>query len=494
MVSVFKIQEEEYHWKVTDFEKPSRDNLVIYELLLRDFTESGDINGAMAKLDYLQSLGVNAIELMPVQEFDGNDSWGYNPAFFFAMDKAYGTDRMYKEFIDECHSRGIAVILDVVYNHATGANPFAKMWWDAANNKTAANNPYFNVDAPHRSLNWFHDFNHSEKLVKDFVKRNLVYLLKEFNLDGFRFDFTKGFTQKITNNDYEVSQKDDTRIEILKEYNNAIKAVEPNAYVILEHFVEATEEKELGDTGMMVWHELNHEYCQTAMGSKDGSDLSKNYYWNSTYPAHIQVSFMESHDKERAAYKQVKWGIETIKSSLVARMSQLATNAAFFFTVPGPKMIWQFGELGYDYSIMSDPNGIVHDYNNDEFKTAKKPIKWDYYDKPERKQLYDTYASLINLRRDHPELFNASATLNWQVTPSFWESGRFLILSSFGNAKQVVVVGNFTNDTISATTSFPKTGVWYDYMSPSTTLDVPTKTIPLSVPANSFRMYSSFEP
>ncbi|MDD2330683.1 MAG: alpha-amylase family glycosyl hydrolase, partial [Bacteroidales bacterium] len=186
IVSVFKIQQETFNWQVPQFERPSLDNLVIYELLLRDFTASsdangvGDLNGAMAKLDYLQSLGVNAIELMPVQEFDGNDSWGYNPAFFFAMDKAYGTDRMYKEFIDECHKRGMAVILDVVYNHATGANPFARMWWDAANNKTAANNPYFNVDAPHRNLNWFHDFNHSEKLVKDFVKRNVVYLLEEF--------------------------------------------------------------------------------------------------------------------------------------------------------------------------------------------------------------------------------------------------------------------------------------------------------------------------
>ena len=203
---------------------------------------------------------------------------------------------------------------------------------------------------------------------------------------------------------------------------------------------------------------------------------------------------MESHDKERAAYKQIAWGDGPLKTNLSTRMSQLATNAAFFFTVPGPKMIWQFGELGYDYSIMSDPSGIVHDYKNEEFKTAKKPIKWDYYDKPERKQLYDTYAALINLRRDHPELFNATATLNWQVTPSFWESGRFLTLSSFGNAKQVVVVGNFTVTGFDATTSFPETGVWYDYMNPSATLDVPTQTMPVPVPANSFKMYTSFEP
>ncbi|MFA6702987.1 MAG: alpha-amylase, partial [Dysgonamonadaceae bacterium] len=97
IVSVFKIQEENYNWKVANFQAPELDNLVIYELLLRDFTETGDINSAKAKLDYLEAVGVNAIELMPIQEFDGNDSWGYNPAFFFAMDKAYGTDKMYKD-------------------------------------------------------------------------------------------------------------------------------------------------------------------------------------------------------------------------------------------------------------------------------------------------------------------------------------------------------------------------------------------------------------
>jgi pullulanase len=141
----------------------------------------------MQKLDYLKSLGVNAIELMPVQEFDGNDSWGYNPCFFFALDKAYGTKKMYKDFIDACHKAGMAVIFDVVYNHATGSMPFAKLYWNSANNKTAPNNPYFNVDAPH-PYSVFHDFNHESPLVRKFVKRNLQFLLNEYHIDGFRFD------------------------------------------------------------------------------------------------------------------------------------------------------------------------------------------------------------------------------------------------------------------------------------------------------------------
>jgi len=478
MVSVFRIQQETFNWQVTNFERPSRDNLVIYELLLRDFTEGGDINGAMAKLDYLQSLGVNAIELMPVQEFDGNDSWGYNPSYFFAMDKAYGTDRMYKEFIDECHNRGIAVILDVVYNHATGANPFARMWWDAANNKTATNNPYFNVDAPH-PYSVFHDFNHESELVRNFVKRNLKFLLEEYNIDGFRFDLTKGFTQR-SSNESTASNYDASRMAILKDYNQAIKVVDPEAWVILEHFADDKEETELSNDGMMVWRNRNHAYSQAAMGWKSESDFRGVYYHTSARPINSLVSYMESHDEERAAYKQAQYGNGILKTSLDAQMSQLGVNAAFFFTVPGPKMVWQFGEMGYDVSI--DENG----------RTGRKPMKWEYLTVMERKELHDTYTALIGLRRDHPELFNSTATLNWQVTDTFWEQGRFLTLSSFGNSKQIVVVGNFTNESINAATTFPQLGDWYNYLNPTEITTVHSKPMNIAVPANSFRIFSNF--
>ena len=425
IVSVFKTVEESYSWKVTNFEIPSRDNLVIYEMLLRDFTDAGDLKGAMDKLDYLESLGVNAIELMPVQEFDGNDSWGYNPAFFFAMDKAYGTDQMYKEFIDECHRRGIAVILDVVYNHATGANPFARMWWNSSDNKTTANNPFFNVDAPH-PYSVFHDFNHEAQIdgkyiVRDFVKRNLVFLLEEYKIDGFRFDLTKGFTQKQST-ESNASNYDASRVAILKEYNEAIKAIKPEAYVILEHFADDREETELSNEGMMVWRNMNLQYGQAAMGYSDDSGFTRTYYSTSSRPSNSLVSYMESHDEERLAYKQLTWGDGIIKTNIDARMKQLETSAAFFFTVPGPKMIWQFGELGYDISI--DENG----------RTGKKPVKWDYQGITSRNQLNKTYSSLINLRMEHEELFNSTATLNWEVTPTFWEQGRFITLSSFGNS------------------------------------------------------------
>ncbi|MDR0332058.1 MAG: alpha-amylase [Dysgonamonadaceae bacterium] len=482
LTSVFQIQREEYIWQVNDFVIPSRDNLVIYELLLRDFTASGDINGAIEKLDYLQSLGVNAISLMPVQEFDGNDSWGYNPAFFFALDKAYGTDNMYKRFVDESNKRGIAVILDVVYNHATGANPWVRMWWDSLLNRPASYNPFFNPFAPHGAFGWFYDFNHESDLVRNFVKRNLQFLLEEYRFSGFRFDFTKGFTQKRTSTNEQLSARDDSRIAILKDYNDAVLAVNPDAFVILEHFTDDEEEIILSNAGMIMWRNMNDAYSQSGMGWSDRSDFRRAYYGTASRPVNSLVSYMESHDEERVAYRQSQWGNGVLRTNLAAQTRQLATSAAFFFTIPGPVMIWQFGEMAYDVSI---------DYNG---RTGRKPVRWEYLDVPERRRLHDTYTQLIALRHNHPELFAPTATLNWQVTPAFWNNGRFLTLSSFGNEKRMVVVGNFTNNPINATTTFPTMGAWYNYMNPQETINATSPTMSISVPANDFRMFSTFAP
>ena len=438
--------------------------------LIRRYTRFNQQAGAMQKLDYLKSLGVNAIELMPVQEFDGNDSWGYNPCFFFALDKAYGTKKMYKDFIDACHKAGMAVIFDVVYNHATGSMPFAKLYWNSANNKTAPNNPYFNVDAPH-PYSVFHDFNHESPLVRKFVKRNLQFLLNEYHIDGFRFDLTKGFTQAAST-ESSASNYDKSRIEILKDYHAAIKEVKPEAYVILEHFCDSKEEKELAEDGMHLWRNMNNAYCQTAMGWNDDSAFDGLY---ESIPAWI--GFMESHDEERAAYKQTQWGDEALKTDLTTRMRQLEVNASFFFTVPGPKMIWQFGEMGYDVSI--EENG----------RTGKKPLHWEYLENKDRKALHDSYSRLIKLRNDNPELFTSTSQFSWEVGTSNWGQGRFITLSS--TTKHMLVAGNFSKTDGAYTVTFPVTGKWYDYLT-GDEVEVKDATQKMEIPAHSYRILTTF--
>ncbi len=474
VVSVVKTTRDGYVWKTADFKVA--DDLVIYELLLRDFTDTKDLTGAMAKLDYLQALGINAIELMPIQEFDGNDSWGYNPRYYFALDKAYGSRRLYKDFIDECHRRGIAIIVDVVYNHMTGASPLAKIYWNSDTNKTAANNPYFNVDAPH-PWSVFHDFNHTNTFVRDMIKRSLVYLIEEYKIDGFRFDLTKGFIQ--SNNDGAYSQQ---RIDFLKEYHDAIRAKKEDAVMILEHFCCKEESKVLAEAGMKLWGKNNEAYCQAGMGiqSKSGFDGYTGYIgmYDATMPFNSLVGFMESHDEERVAYKQKTWGHSSVKSSLETRMKRLALNAAFFFTVPGPKMIWQFGELGFDTTL-----------GTEDTKTGRKEPHWEYYDNEHRRAVYDTYAKLIKFRKENPEFFRADADFRWNVNAGSWSGGRTIYCTA--GSKAFAVVGNFDVEERSVTATLPVEGGWNDHFTGEGVTTSGT-SYTVTLPAGEFKLLTNF--
>ena len=436
IVSVFEINPAEYNWTATSYQRPAENSLAIYELLVRDFSEEGSINAVTAKLDYLETLGVNAIELMPIQEFDGNDSWGYNPCFFFAADKAYGTEEAYKRFIDECHKRGIAVILDVVFNHATGQHPYAKMWWDGGANKTASNNPFFNVDAPH---NWsvFHDFNHTYSETVAYIDDVLEYWMEEYNVDGFRFDLTKGFVQNPGN--YDASGYSAQRIGILKHYAQTIRAVDQDAYIIFEHFCDQSEENELyNSVGALCWNNAQQGgYMESVMGWTGGgksnfSDFKKG-----------RINNIETHDEERVAFKAITYGDSYVKSNWAVLSKRLQAAYAFHFLTPYPKMMWQFGELGYDVSI--EENG----------RTGRKPVRWNYYNDANRKALYDAMSKVISWRTDNQTYYGQDnlSVHTWNVNDSHM-SGKTLVMD------KVIVVANFTNAQASTTINNPNPGEW----------------------------------
>lgn len=470
-VSAFEIGREAYNWQVTDFKIEDEDDLIIYELLLRDFTVNGGKEGnlelAMEKLDYLETLGINAIELMPIQEFDGNDSWGYNPNHYFAMDKAYGTREMYKKFIDECHKRGIAVFVDVVYNHLTGNNAFDKMY-------PLDINPFFNKTAPH-PYSVFEDINHENEVIVNHIKRSLGYLLTEYNVDGFRFDLTKGFTNN-SSTEATASNYDADRVAILKGYNDYIRSVDEDAVVILEHFCADKEEKELAEAGMKVWRNINYAYGQAAQGTKNESSFSGLWTGSNGMKFGAYVGFMESHDEERNAYRQKAYGAAGVKGNLAVMMQRQELNAAFFLTVPGPKMIWQFGELGYDISI--EEGG----------RTGRKAPKWEYLDVPERKSLYDTYCGLIKFRKDNPEFFDEGAEFSWKVGTNDWDNGRFITCTA--GSKSFVVVGNFTVQEKTFTVEMPSDGTWVNQFDKS---EVYTGgSLNITLPAGDFRLLTNF--
>lgn len=451
IASVLKPTTAAYTWKNTSFTAPNKDKLVVYELHLRDFTTEGTVKAAISKLGYLQKLGVNAIELMPVNEFEGNDSWGYNPSFYFAFDKAYGTADDYKSFVDSCHTRGIAVVQDLVLNHSYGQSPFVQMYFDGS--KPTADNPWYNVNSNFQNpdAQWGYDFNHESVYTRALVDSVASYWMSEFKVDGFRYDFTKGFSNTVYGPTSWGSDYDAARIANLKRMSTEVWKRNPNAYVIFEHLSDNVEENELASAGIMLWGNINWNYSQNLMGSASNTDISWINYRQRGWDAPRVVGYMESHDEERTMYRALNSGSSSGSynvKNLATALSRAKALASVFLMVPGPKMIWQFGELGYDINI---------DYNG---RVGRKPIKWDYFEDPQRKALYDQYAMLNYLRNQ------SNAFANGALTGSL--SGLTKALEVAHADMNVVVVANFDVVAKTATAKFAHTGDWFDYLNQRT--------------------------
>ena len=487
-VTLLRTGDTAYTWQTTNFQKPAKTDLVIYEILIRDFDVLHSYDAVKDRLDYLQGLGINAIEFMPVMEFDGNESWGYNPSFHMALDKYYGNTTAFKQFIDECHRRGMAVIIDVAFNHASGQNPYYRMYntdnggYDGQAN---ADSPFFNPIARH-SYSVFNDFNHSKQATQDYVKRVSQYWIDEYKIDGFRWDLTKGFTQNCTGSDACTNAYQQDRVTILKEYADYQWDIDPDFYVIFEHLGTNNEETQwvnyrLGEgKGIMVWGNHNNNYNQATMGFNIDSDFSWISYKNRGWSVPANVSYMESHDEERLMYKNIQFGNSNgsynVKTSTTA-LDRMELAGAFYFTVPGPKMIWQFGELGYDISI------------NQNDRTGNKPIKWEYFDDQNRKDIYNTWAKLISLKLNYNIFETSDFTLD--VSNANGLKKIHLTNASAANIQNVVIIGNFGVTTQSISPFFQQTGTWYNLLDDNTTITVTNTTASISLAPGEFKVYGN---
>jgi glycosidase len=461
IVSILQTNKTPYNWQYP-FTRPNKKNLMIYELLIRDFVSNHNYQTLIDSLPYLVKLGINTIQLMPVNEFEGNNSWGYNPNYFMATDKYYGTETAFKQFIDECHRYGIAVVMDIAMNHAFGSCPMVQMYWDAANNRPAANNPWFNTTDRH-PYGVGYDFNHESQVTKDFVDRVLTHWLTNYKIDGFRWDLSKGFTQNTTTDVGAWGNYDASRIALWKRIYNKMQAVSPNSYCILEHFAADAEEIELSNYGMLLWGNSHGNFTDASRGSSTNTDFSRTIATNRGWTTHQLVGYAESHDEERLMYSNLtdgkSSGAYNIKDTNTALRRQEMV-ASFLTMIPGPKMIWQMGELGYNYSINTCSNGSI----NGGCRLDEKPIKWDYQTNPNRKKLYDVYAKLFALRTNpafSPSFINALISFNLS-------SSSFKQITVGDANLRTVVVGNFGTTATAATVSFPNTGNWYNLFTNAT--------------------------
>lgn len=485
-VTVIEPGREEYEWEVTDFERPAKEELVIYELLLRDFLDENSFDQLADTLGYLENLGVNAVELMPVSQFDGNVSWGYNPNFHGALDKFYGTRQSFKRFVDEAHKRGMAVILDVVYNHAQDRSPLIRTFGSSRADSFADGNPLL---GPGHAYNVFFHLNHDHDYIKYWLDKMNQYWLEEYNIDGYRFDLSKGFASNV-NDQSLLDGRNKDRIANLKRMADELWSFDPDAYIILEHFAANSEETELSDYGMMLWGNHNHNYSQSSMGYRQGSNFQGIYYGNRGWTDPHLIGYMESHDEQWMMFRNLNYGNDGPDydiQELPTALSRQKLAGAFFFTVPGPKMMWQFGELGYgggEGECLRSVGGGGDCLSSDPGRTDPKPIRWDYYEDEERNRLYRSWSELLRLRNSNP-VFTSQET---EFSSSLGGLTKWIRLDH--EEMDAIIVGNFDVSFENTTVTFSETGTWYDYVSGST-LEVENVDQEFDLAPGEFRIYTS---
>jgi len=508
-VTVLKTGQTPYNWQVTNFTKPEKEKLVVYEVLVRDFDAARNYQSLIDKIEYFKTLKINAIELMPVMEFEGNESWGYNTSFHMALDKFYGTSDKLKELIDLYHQNGIAVILDVALNHAFGRNPMVRMWMNDPDGdgfgSPTAENPYFNTVAKH-SYSVGEDFNHQSLKAQNYVERVIKQWIEEYHIDGFRWDLTKGFTQACTASDESCTnayQQD--RVDILKKYADYSWGLDPTHYTIFEHLGSDTEEQQwanyrIAETpakGVMMWGKMTGPYNQLSMGYASESDISRMTSTSRGFTANRLMGYAESHDEERLMYKNVQYGnsdgtynVKTLNTAL----SRMSAIGAVSLLIPGPKMIWHFGELGWENSIFTCNDNSV----NTDFDATSGDCKLDTKPQPQwvnnwlgnsgRNKIYNDWAKMITLKTKEPVFLGTpvmasvnSLSVNIKITNDNLSSTQL---------KDVLILANFDVTAQNVATGFKYAGTWYNLMD-NTTINITDVNAPINIPAGEYRIYGN---
>ena len=469
-LAVFNSGMDRYDWEVSGFKGVDQSDLIIYELLIRDFTGTegkaygnGTVKGVAGKLDYLKELGVNAVELLPIMEFNWNNSWGYNTNFYMAPDKAYGTPDDYRRLIDECHKRGLAVILDIVFNQSDGMHPWYQMY-------EPSKNPFYNATSPH-AYSVLNDWKQENPLVQQQWRDALAYWMTSYKVDGFRFDLVKGLGDNdsygntyypLTNSfgppsDANTNRYNATRVARMKALHDSMRQINPDAYFINENLATAQEENDMAKDGETNWANINTQSRQFAMGYSSNSNLNLFYAPDDSRTWGSTVSYAESHDEERMAYSQSNWGASGVKGNTAVSMRRLGSVAAQMLMSPGAHMIWQFQEFGADESTKNADNS-----NN----TSPKKVVWNYLNNPNRKGLMDNYKELCYIRNYNADLFRKGTTTTMACGESNWSSGRVISLKN-GASELYCVVNPNTTATRSIAVPFTAQGSDYRILSKS---------------------------
>jgi 1,4-alpha-glucan branching enzyme len=429
--AVVKVGMPEFKWTDNNFKMAQFNDLVIYEMHIGDFTPQGTYTSARERISYLKELGINAVKMMPVKEFPGDISWGYNPAYYFAPEKAYGSPDELKALINELHRNGIGVIFDMVFNHCSHDHPFVQMY-------DYYSSPWFsNVSNPWGMPN----FNVWSDNTKRFIKDVVNYWVREYKVDGFRYDYTKGIGYDMYNG---VSF-------ITWEARKAGEAVGKYIYQIAEHL--PMDPNMVKSTQLDAqWNDIFHHQMKANLREgvyKDNfrfGDLQKTMsgidFRKIGFNDHSQViNYTENHDEERVIYEAMT--NPHIDYHKAVRKSKL--GAITLFTSAGIPMIYHGQEFGMDTARTIDPN-----------KLQWNKLSYNY----PGKEVYNHFKALIKLRKNHMALRQNNIEEVWR-----YQNENVLIYKRWDNYGDIIIVAlNFSDYDQYVDIPMPQNGRWYEYI------------------------------
>ncbi len=423
-----------YVWQHDDKPLPADRELVIYEMHVADFSGGeadplarGKYEHVVEKLDYLVELGVNAIELMPLKEYPGDYSWGYNPRYFFAAESSYGTTEQLKNLIDECHGRGIRVIIDGIYNHSESSSPLTQIdrdYWYHHAPRDPGNNwgPEFNYE--------FYDENLGTYPARKFIGDTVRYWVQEYHLDGIRFDAAR----QIANYDF--------MHWIVQEAKNA--AGPKPFYTVAEYIPETPSITNLEGPMDGCWHDsFYHCIVKHICGDtfdlerlKDAIDCKRQGFLGATNV----VNYLSNHDRDRVFSELGDRGILDEPAFKRAKL-----GSVLLMTAVGVPLIWMGEEFG--------------EYKAKTIEQAK--IDWTLLENDMNKGLWEYYKGLIHLRKNNQALY----TENIDFFHEDPDSKVFAYTRWNDEGSRVVVVANLSENYLAgySVPHFPANGTWHEW-------------------------------
>jgi len=440
--SIFEIGVNEYSWNDESYLRPEVKDLIIYELHVGDFLgvegEIGTYSNIIEKINegYFSDLGVNAIELMPINEFEGDFSWGYNSSFSLAPESTYGTVNDFKNLIDIAHQNNIAILLDVVHNHMWGSSPLFQLYQPLDNYNWQDHDfelcPYFD-DEPSDwgyKLEHWHNINGRSYRGWKYVEDSLIHWVENFHIDGFRFDYAEGIGW---DGDYNGASY----------YASILNSIDSSLILVAETDNSYQINNTFFDSG---WdYSYHHNIFDNIMDIYiDVNNITNhiNAYSQGYNFVTGPINYIESHDENRLAYQSTEFQGHSLEEAYKRSM----LGSSILFTSHGVPMIYQGQELGQN-SPGRDSGGYP----------IPQPVQWSNLDTELASNLNEHYKKVLALRNNYSVLKESPLEIKYADNGT-----KSLVYWRANDSEKVVVAVNLDTEDHVLDIQFPQNGPWVD--------------------------------